>query len=245
MHHLIAKISLMEDPRTGNAKIHKLTDIVFMVIAAVVAGMSTWEEIQEFASHHTKYLSKYLEMPGGIPSADTFARVFRMLSREGFEDMFRELIEEFRQRREKEAAEQAAERNISIDGKTICGAGKYGKEYNVHVVSAYESESGLVLGQTRVEQKSNEVTAIPKLIDSLELKGNTISIDAIGCQKDIAKKIREKGAHYVLAVKKNQGRLFEDIEDTTKLERSRTRSTRRRVESTDEWRCARTKYTMS
>ena len=98
MHHLIAKIDLMEDPRTGNAKIHKLTDIVFMVIAAVVAGMSTWEEIQEFASHHTEYFSKYLEMPGGIPSADTFARVFRMLSREGFENMFRELIEEFRQR---------------------------------------------------------------------------------------------------------------------------------------------------
>ena len=219
MHHLITKISLMEDPRTGNAKIHKLTDIVFMVIASVVAGMSTWDEIQEFASHHTEYFSKYLEMPGGVPSADTFARVFRMLSREGFEGMFRELVEEFRQRREKETGEEAAERNISIDGKTICGAGKYGKEYNVHVVSAYESESGLVLGQTRVEEKSNEVTAIPKLIDSLELKGNTISIDAMGCQKDIARRIIEKGAHYVLAVKKNQGRLLEDIEDTAKLEK--------------------------
>ena len=93
MHHFISKISLMEDSRTGNAKIHKLTDIVFMVIASVVAGMSTWDEIQEFASHHTGYFRKYLETPGGIPSADTFARVFRMLSREGFEGMFRELVE--------------------------------------------------------------------------------------------------------------------------------------------------------
>ncbi len=210
MRNFILLLEEITDPRTGNAEIHKLSEIVFIAVAAAVAGVTEWTLVEVFAEKRIDYLKRYLELPGGIPSHDTFGRVFRLLSAQGIEKIFRELVKMYLRLTKTE--------DISIDGKTIRGSGAFGKQYGVHVVSAYAG-GGVVLGQLKVGSKENEITAIPKLIETLEIRGCTISIDAIGCQKNIAELITDKGAYYVLAVKDNQKRLKEGIEDTVRMEK--------------------------
>lgn len=209
MYILIDRLESFPDPRTGNAKKHKLGDILFMSIAAAVAGADTWYDIEEYAVAHEDFFRKYLELPAGIPSHDTFNRVFAIMDPIALEENYQEWIKEY--------VELKPGDIISVDGKTIRGAGVKGSSSAVHMVSACLSESGVSLGQLKVEEKTNEITAIPKLLDMLDIKGCVITADAMGCQTKIVDKIVEKQGYYVLAVKDNQRRLAEEIEETTKM----------------------------
>ncbi len=209
MHILIDQLEAVEDPRTGNAKRHKLGDILFIAIAAGGAGADTWYEIVEYAQAHEDFFRKYLELPSGIPSHDTFNRVFAIMDAKVLEENYQQWIKQYIRLKPGDT--------ISIDGKTIRGAGERGESSYVHLVSACQSETGISLAQMKVDEKSNEIVAIPKLLDMLEVKGCTITIDAMGCQTKIAEKIIEKKARYVLAVKENQKRLHEEIQETAKM----------------------------
>lgn len=209
MYILIDQLEAVEDPRTGNAKRHKLGDILFIAIAAGVAGADTWYEIVEYAHTHEAFFRKYLELPSGIPSHDTFNRVFAIMDTKILEENYQQWIKQYISLKPGDV--------ISTDGKTIRGAGERGDTGYVHMVTACQTETGMSLGQIKVDEKSNEIVAIPKLLDMLEVKGCTITIDAMGCQTKIAEKIIEKKARYVLAVKENQRRLHEEILETVKM----------------------------
>jgi predicted transposase YbfD/YdcC len=149
------------------------------------------------------WLMQYLELPNGIPSHDTINRLFAALNPQSLQDCFLSWIQQ--------VAQITEGRIISIDGKRLCGSGTQGKKAIVHMVSAWCNTNNMVLGQVKTDDKSNEITAIPELLKLLNIKGCSITIDAMGCQKDIADKIIEMGGDYVLAVKGNQGNLLDDI----------------------------------
>lgn len=209
MYILIEQLEAVEDPRTGNAKRHKPGDILFIAIAAGAAGADTWYGIVEYAHANEDFFRKYLELPSGIPSHDAFNRVFAIMDAK--------LLEENHQQWIKQYVRLKAGDVISIDGKTIKGAGGRGEPSHVHLVNACLSETGVSLGQIKVDEKSNGITAIPKLLDMLDVKGCTITIDAMGRQTRIAEKIIEKKARYVLSVKENQKRLHDGIQETAKM----------------------------
>ena len=193
------------DPRVERCRRHKLSDIIFITIAAVICGSETWEEIEEYGETKEEWLRSFLELPNGIPSHDTFNRVYAAIAPDLLEKCFTEWI--------KAIAVESAGRIVSIDGKRLRGSGEQGSKSIVHMVSAWCNSNNLVLGQLKVEDKSNEITAIPALLDVLELTECTITIDAMGCQTDIAEKILSKQADYILAVKGNQGSLYDDIQE--------------------------------
>ena len=182
---------------------HKLLDIIVITITAVLSGMDTWNEIEDWAGSKKEWLGQFLELPGGIPSHDTLNRVFQMIDPEKFHEAF------FRWT---SAAAGTISGVVSIDGKTVRrsrdGAAS---QRPIHVVSAWACESSLVLGQLRADEKANVIKAVPELLDVLCIKGCIVTIDAMGTQKDIAEKIIEKGAGYILQVKGNQPVLMEDI----------------------------------
>ena len=183
---------------------HKIKDVIALTFFAELANAEKWEDVEVFGNEHEKFLREYLELPNGIPSHDTIQRVFAFLSPEflqGFRDKWNELLNS------DEGAK--VKKLLSIDGKTQRGNGTQNQKAN-HIVSAVD-ENGLCIGEKLVDDKSNEITAIPELLDSLNVKGNTITIDAMGTQKEIAKKIRKKKADYVLALKKNHGNLYDDV----------------------------------
>lgn len=203
------KVSLIDcmqdvpDPRAPYNQKHKFLDIIIIAITAVLSGMDTWNEIEDWAHSKRDWLKTFLELPGGIPSHDTINRVFQMLDPEMFHDAF------FRWTG---AVAGKIEGVVAIDGKTVRRSRDESKEKRpIHVVSAWASEASLVLGQLRVDEKTNEIKAIPELLDILCLKGCVVTIDAMGTQKEIAEKIIEKEADYILQVKGNQQRLMEDI----------------------------------
>jgi predicted transposase YbfD/YdcC len=194
----------LEDPRIDRTKRHKLLDIVFIGLCAVVSGANDFVGMAKFGTSKKAWLEKFLELANGIPSHDTFNRVLSALDPEAFVSCFLSWVEDLQ--------EATAGRVISIDGKTARATLDRAKGKNpLHVVSAWAVQNQLVLGQEVVDAKSNEITAIPKLLAVLELAGAIVTIDAMGCQKDIVAKIRDKGADYVLTVKGNQGHLEEDI----------------------------------
>ena len=207
MKILIQQLEDIEDPRSGNATVHNLADILFIAIAATVADADSWYEVVDYAKMHEDFFRQYLELPGGIPSHDTFNRVFAIMDPLVLEKHYQEWIELYRQKYEGQV--------ICIDGKTIKGANT--DQHPVHMVSAFASEEGISLGQLRVDDKKNELDAIPKLLDMINVKRCTVTIDAMGCQKNIAKKIIEKKGHYVLAVKGNQGSLHEAAMETARM----------------------------
>ncbi len=209
MVSLIAKLKAVEDPRTGNAKFHNLEDILFIAIAAGVAGAEGWYEVVDYAKSNLEFISKYATLPHGIPSHDTFNRVFGILKPEIMEAHYQEWVSEYVKAKPGDC--------ISVDGKTICGAGERGEEGFVHMVSACHSESGISLGQVKVEQKSNEITAIPKLLNMFDINECVITADAMACQKAICRQIAESGGYYVLAVKENQSGLLEGCRETEML----------------------------
>lgn len=205
MTGLIRFFEAMEDPRVERTKLHKFIDIISITIAAVICGCEDWNEIELFGKLKKEWLSTFLELPNGIPSHDTFNRFFAALDPQVLQQCFLNWIQE--------VANITEGRIISIDGKRLCGSGTAGKKAIVHMVSAWCNANNMVLGQVKTDNKSNEITAIPELLNLLDIKGCTITIDAMGCQTDIAAKIVEKEADYLLAVKGNQGHLFDDIKE--------------------------------
>lgn len=205
MASFLEHFDALPDPRVERTKLHKLSDILFITIAAVLSGCDDWNEIELYGETKEEWLRKYLELANGIPSHDTFNRVFSLLDPEALRQCFLSWVESI--------ASLTKGAVVSIDGKRLCGSGQDGKRSIVHMVSAWSGANSLVLAQVKVEDKSNEISAIPSLLDVLELKGCLITIDAMGCQKDIAESIIEKGADYILAVKGNQGFLLDDIKE--------------------------------
>jgi len=196
---------LVEDPRVERTKRHKLIDILTIAILAVICGADSWVGMETFGRAKVKWLKRILELPNGIPAHDTFARVFAALNPEQFQQCFLNWV--------RSLSQQSQGQVIAIDGKTLRQSRNPsdGKRA-IHVVSAWATANRLVLGQRQVDEKSNEITAIPQLLKALEIEGSIITIDAMGCQKAIAQQIVERGADYVLALKGNQSRLFEAVQ---------------------------------
>ncbi len=203
---LVEHFISLEDPRRPQGRRHNLLDIVAMTICAVVADAEGWDDVELFAQCKVQWFHRFLELPNGIPCSDTFARVFARIDPACFRDCFRAWVNSIQQLTQGQV--------IAVDGKTLRRSHDRtaGKEA-IHMVSAWASENSLVLGQTRTDAKSNEITAIPELLKLLDVSGCIVSIDAMGCQKEIAQTILERGADYLLAVKGNQGRLYDDVRD--------------------------------
>jgi len=197
--------SQIDDPRSDINKLHKLEDILLIGIISVICAADTWKNMETYAKAKEGFLRSFLELPNGIPSDDTFNRVFSSIDSEQFEACFVDWVSRLVNLTDGEV--------IPIDGKTIRGAKANGKKSPFHMVSAWATNNNLVLGQVKVSEKSNEITAIPKLLELITVKGCTVTIDAMGCQQEIAGKIIDQGANYILAVKENQKQLHQDIVD--------------------------------
>lgn len=179
-----------------------MIDIITIVVCGVISGAEGWNDIALFARCKKQWLQSILELPGGIPSHDTIERVFRRMNPLEFQHCFLEWVREIDTVTRGEI--------VAIDGKTLRGS-KDGGNSAIHLVSAWANANGMVLGQIKTNQKSNEITAIPELLKLLEVKGCIITIDAMGCQKEIAKRIIGKEADYVLALKENQSNLYQEV----------------------------------
>lgn len=206
---LISIFGSVEDPRSHINQLHNLIDILVIGIISVICGAETWKQMADFACSKEEFLKKFLKLENGIPSDDTINRVFSAIDSNQFENCFMEWVNSI--------SEITKGQVIAIDGKTLCGAKSKGVKSPVHMVSAWANENNLVLGQIRVNDKSNEITAIPELLDKLMIQGNIITIDAMGTQTDIAEKIIKNDADYILAVKENQKQLLEEIIDEFKF----------------------------
>lgn len=205
VHSIVDRFAEIEDPRIERTKHHRLDDILALAVFAAVAGAEGWEEIEEFGKQQFAWCKKFLHLPHGIPSHDTIARVFRALKPSAFQDAFLEWMEDIHQK--------LGFKRIAIDGKTLRGShDRMTMKSALHAVCAWSVDNHVVLGQVTTDEKSNEITAIPELLKRLELKGAIISIDAMGCQKEIAKQITAGGGDYVLAVKDNQPTLHAAID---------------------------------
>lgn len=203
--NLTTVFSEVEDPRRDLGQQHKLNDILHICIIAVICGAESWNNIEEYACSKVGFLKEFLELPNGIPTHDTFNRVLSALDPKQFEAGFIKWVNVL--------AKISKGEVVAIDGKTIRGAKSHGKKSPFHIVSAWANERNLVLGQVMTDEKSNEITAIPKLLEILALENTVVTIDAMGCQENIAKCIIKKDADYILAVKENQKSLLEDIQD--------------------------------
>jgi predicted transposase YbfD/YdcC len=204
----------LADPRINRTRRHELFDIIVMTICGVICGCKNWVEIEVYGKKKLDWLKTFLKLPNGIPSHDTFGRVFARIKPEAFQACFRCWVQTL--------AETLGIKQIAIDGKTLRRShDRSSGKSALHLVSAWATANHLTLGQVAVDDKSNEITAIPKLLELLDLSGAIVTIDAMGCQKEIAKKIRDRDGHYVLAVKENQERLWTDIQDrfTAELEK--------------------------
>ena len=193
----------LEDPRTGPARRHDLAEMILMALCAVMCGADTWVDVAEWAEDNEAWLKRYLVLEHGTPSHDTFGRVFRLLDAKVFEACFRAWISRL-------AGVVAGV--VAIDGKTACGS-RDGHNTALHTISAYATASGLCLGQEHTRGKGNEIPAIKALLDTLALKGCIVTIDAIGCQTEIAQKILDRGGDYLLAVKDNQKDLADALRE--------------------------------
>jgi predicted transposase YbfD/YdcC len=207
---IIAIFRDLPDPRINRRKLHKLEDIVTIAILAVLSGADHWTEIEDYGRSKRPWLETFLELPNGIPSHDTFGRVFALLDPSAFRESFARWIEAMRTR----LVRRSTEPQVAIDGKTSRRSGSRASGLGpLHLVSAWSVEHGVVLGQVATDVKSNEITAIPKLLELINVEGCIVTIDALGCQHKIVGKILERGAHYVLSVKENQPELEQDIRE--------------------------------
>ena len=206
MKEILDYAGTVMDIRQEKKVLHKMADIILLVFFATLANADDWVEIEMFGKEHEAFLRNYLELQNGIPSHDTLQRVFAMVPSE--------FLESFQQKWNEMLSSDEGEkvkRLLAIDGKTQRGNGNKNQRPN-HIVSAVD-ERGFCLGQRRVEEKTNEIKAIPELLDHLNIKGTIITTDAMGTQTAIVKKIRQKRADYVLALKANQGSLLEDVRE--------------------------------
>lgn len=194
----------LKDPRRHNVR-HLFSDILTIAILAVMSKADDWQDIHEYAASNEPWLRTFLTLPKGIPGPDTFRRVFARIDPAAFEQCFQAWTGAL--------SECTEGRFIALDGKTVRRSFEHSwNKQGLHLVSAWSDENHLVLGQLAVEKKENEIVAIPKLLDLLNVKGAIVTIDAMGCQKDIAQKIREGGGHYVLALKDNQPTLHQKVQ---------------------------------
>jgi predicted transposase YbfD/YdcC len=193
----------LKDPRRAHRRLHLLQDLIVIALCAVIAGAQDWQQIETFGRKRRDWLRRLLALPNGIPSHDTFERVFNRLNPQAFQACFREWVQ----------AITAALRikHVAIDGKTLRGSGS-ARLGPLHLVSAWATAQHLPQGQVAVGARSNGITAIPALLDLLDLNGALVTIDAMGCQKAIARKVVDQGGHYALTVKDNQEHLLEDIQ---------------------------------
>lgn len=193
------------DPRLNRRKRHLLGDILTIAVCAVIAGANTWPDIETFGHKRLDWLQRFLELPNGIPSHDTFERLFDRLQPQALQTALLSWLHEI--------SAVLGVRHIAIDGKTLRHSGGGSSPLrHLHLVSAWAVEANLTLGQVATEEKSNEIEAIPRLLELLDVQGALVSIDAMGCQKAIAAKIVAGGGDYVLTVKDNQEHLRADIE---------------------------------
>jgi predicted transposase YbfD/YdcC len=201
---LVAHFAVIIDPRVQRTKEHKLVDVLVIAICTLLCGGETFNDMEEFGDAKFDWFKTFLELPNGIPSHDTFNRVFAALNPREFLDCFLRWTQALR--------ETIAQEIVSIDGKALRRA--YQKKENLkYILSAWAQENGLVLGQLKVEDKSNEITAVPELLRVLELSGCIVTLDAMGCQKNIAKEIKEADADYLLALKGNQERVHQEVQE--------------------------------
>ena len=201
---LLGHFESIDDPRTEYLIEHQMLDIIAITICAVICGAESWVEIEEYGYSKQEWLEKFLALPNGIPSRDTIRRLFAQLDPEQLQSCFLSWIKTIVQLTEGEV--------IAIDGKTLRHSYDRGKNKGaIHMVSAWASQNRLVLGQVKVSEKSNEITAIPRLLKILEIQGCIITIDAMGTQKEIAQEIVERGGDYILSLKGNQGNIHPDV----------------------------------
>ena len=200
------------DPRRPGGNIrHKLVDLLTIILLGVICGCETWIDIEDYAEAKYEWLKTFLELPGGTPSNDTYRRLMERIRPEILEKVYRQWVLPY--------VGGCIGKHVAIDGKTICAASsnrlshEESGEGKLHIISAWVREDGISIGQIRTDEKSNEITAIPKMLDTLDIKGATVTIDAMGCQADIANKIVDQGAVYLLALKKNQPSLYESVEE--------------------------------
>ena len=197
---LVDCFSVIEDPRIERTRVHSLSDILVLSVLAVIAGAEGWEDIEEFGKQKKSWLKKFLKLQGGIPSHDTISREFRMLKPGVFQEAFLSWIKELHQ--------DLGLQTVAIDGKSLRRShDRSSMKKMLHSVSAWSATNRLMLGQLAVDEKSNEITAVPKLLKFLDLKGAVVTMDAMGCQKEIADQIIEQGGDFMLAVKDNQPTL--------------------------------------
>lgn len=202
---LLTIFSQVDDPRRDLGKEHNLNDILLIGVISVICGADTWNQMEQYALEKEDFLKTFLKLENGIPSHDTFNRVFSAIDPNQFEHCFMQWAKELAKLNDKEV--------VAIDGKTLRGAKSRANKSPYHIVSAWASEQNIVLGQVKTNEKSNEITAIPKLLRALCIENTVITIDAMGCQEKIARTIIEQKADYVLAVKENQKQLYQDIKD--------------------------------
>ncbi len=196
----------LDDPRVERTRRHKLVDIIAIAICATICGADSWVHIELFGKSKLAWFQTFLELPHGIPSHDTFGDVFARLDPVQLQNSFVSWTQAI--------AELLPGEVVAIDGKTARRSyDPAGNKGAIHLVSAWATQNNLTLGQVKTEEKSNEITAIPQLLEMLDLHGCIVTIDAMGCQREIAQQIIAGGADYVLAVKENQGRLHEGIRD--------------------------------
>lgn len=196
--------SNLKDPRISRKKLYPLTEVLFVVLCGAICGAESWRDHVLFGKEKLDFLREHFPFANGIPSKNTFARVFGLLDPECFKACFIDCVK---------SLQTALSGVIAIDGKTLRGSfDAASSSAAIHMVSAFATEARLVLAQQKVDDKSNEITAIPKLLDLLSLEGQIVMIDAMGCQTAIAEKIIDKGGDYVLALKGNQGTLSQDVE---------------------------------
>jgi len=196
--------STVDDPRTGNRKVHQLLEIIGLTIIAVISGADNFIAIEQFGNAKLDFLRQFFSFKNGIPSHDTIGRCFSLMESRQVESAFASWV--------KQVSELTEGEVIAIDGKTVRGShDKHRDKSAIHMVSAWAAGNGLCLGQLKVANKSNEIVAIPKLLDLLDLKGCIVTIDAMGTQKEIARKIIKGKADYVLALKANHPELHEEV----------------------------------
>lgn len=201
---LVDHFAPLPDPRLDRQKQHQLLDIVVIGICAVVAGANDWVAVESFGKAKRDWFARFLALPNGIPSHDTFGRVFGLLAPEQFQACFLSWVQAVAQVTEGQV--------IAIDGKTLRRShDRRAGKAAIHMVSAWATQNRVVLGQLKTAEKSNEITAIPELLQMLDVSGCIVTIDAMGCQRAIAEQIVEQGGDYVLALQGNHGKLYEAV----------------------------------
>ena len=203
---LVEHFSDLEDPRCSGKIEHRLIDIMVIAVCAVIAGAESWQDMELYGHDKSDWLSSFLCLPNGIPSHDTFRRVFMLIDPEIFERQFMAWTQAL-------SAAQYDQEVVAIDGKSVRRSLDRSRHQGpLHIVSAWSCDQRLVLGQRQIAEKSNEITAIPELPDTLDIRNAIVTLDAMGCQRTIASKILDKGADYLITLKANQGRMFKAVQ---------------------------------